>query len=205
MDTKVTTDAAAFDRAKCTSAWEKADYQTIKEGGYREVFIKGHCLSIYEPGDFNKAKNLLDGYQRIDAETAGECMPVSDYGFYRVNGCSRRRQKSIRSYHNDGDNNDFVSDHEDDRRVLGGRASNSASRASGQRYVAYEESFVSGNGDERDSFEVSDDGSHSPDCGSTDAIDHYSESGADDNNDEIGGDDLVDNETIDDYDDDDYD
>ncbi|KAL1612458.1 hypothetical protein SLS60_000685 [Paraconiothyrium brasiliense] len=196
-------DAAAFDKANCTSAWEKPDYQTIKECGWKDenVLEDNHRPSISGPGVFNGVKDVLNGCGRVNAMTVGDNMPGPNDGLHRSNRCSRRRQESIDIYHKEDVDAGLLSDYEDDRRIVSGRESNSTSLATRQRFIACEESSVSGNSDERDGSEESDDGSPSSDGDSTDAIDYYG-SGADDSNDEIGSDDPLDDEIIHNYDDD---
>ena len=67
-------DIARAESTEYVSPWDKSDYQVIKEGGWtnQQHFMECHGLSIYEPGDFDEAKEILDDYRRADAEAAGE-------------------------------------------------------------------------------------------------------------------------------------
>ena len=58
----------------------------IKEGGWvnQQHFMESHGLSIYEPGDFDEAKLILDEYRQADAEAAGEYAHMEEYDEYEA-------------------------------------------------------------------------------------------------------------------------
>ncbi|KAK3216279.1 hypothetical protein GRF29_8g2835685 [Pseudopithomyces chartarum] len=95
---------ARAESTEYVSPWDKSDYQMIKEGGWmnQQHFMECHGLSIYEPGDFDEAKEILDDYRRVEAEAAGE-------NVYRQKHTSRHVERhSTRSKHHDPDEYDYT-------------------------------------------------------------------------------------------------
>ncbi|KAF1975940.1 hypothetical protein BU23DRAFT_597292 [Bimuria novae-zelandiae CBS 107.79] len=183
-----------------TSSWDKSDYQIIKDGwGDKKNFMESHGLSIYEHDDFEEARQILDGYRRIDAHAAGEQVYESDDHSSRHEHYGRYRERDEHYHEYDSDLIGSYAD--DDRIATGGEGFGSDHREPVERDDSYEGTYTRGS-DERQENAGEGSGYDSTEYDSTDAIGYYSDSvrGKDD---DIGGEDFVDYAGDDDYDDDD--
>lgn len=187
-----------------TSAPYKSDYKIVKDGwGDRKNFMENHGLRLHNSDDYDTAHQILDGYRRIDAQSASQQTYDSDVDSNRGEqyNSDRGRRDGRDVYRSD-----FIGDYDDEERIeIDGQTFSSDCRGSFDTYGGYGESYVSGS-DRRQ--EYSDDQERpdgSSDYDSTDAIDYYSDSnGNEDGMDDDDDDDNVVGEESDDYNDDDY-
>ncbi|KAJ4294577.1 hypothetical protein N0V90_008268 [Kalmusia sp. IMI 367209] len=181
------------------SPWDKSDNQIIKEGGWtsKKDFMESYGLSVYEPGDFEEAKELLDGYRRAETQMARESIYISGYDSRHTRAFNRGGAEHIR-FEEYG--SDFISDYEDEERIATSNYEGFAGyekriEASDEHY----ESSVRGDDDDQELSEGTDGDDGSSDCDSTDAIDYYSDSNIGEK-DDLDGDDFVDDGSDDEYD-----
>jgi hypothetical protein len=169
----------------------------IEEGGWtsKKYFMESHDPSICGPGDFDDAKDLLERYRRVDAQVAGEDTPEPEYDSGRTNEYNTHLDSDAIS--SNDDNIQSIRNYGGHNHAMIEQDRSSAYREFGRAQTPYYESYVGGYGNDRAQSQGSYNDSSSSDCDSTDAINYYSDSDADD--DGIDGDDSVDDGSRNEY------
>lgn len=170
----------------------------IKEGGWDNTrhFMESHGLSIYEPGDFDEAKDLLDGYRRVDEEAYRE---ATRSRYHASPYADRYTTFSEGNSPYESYGSDAINDSEDDERIEPGSEGQNAYSES----TVYTNEYGHGWPDEQNGPDGPRERYASSDCDSTDAIDYDTESDFDDDGERgLGTDDCVDDDYYDEYDDD---
>ena len=180
------------------SPWDKSDYQMIREGGWdnKRHFMESHGLSIYEPGDFDEVKDLLDDYRRVEDEAYRErTRSRYDTSPYAHRYTTYSEDNEPYDYYG----SDSIIEPEDDERIESDGEGTSARR---ERVVYANESDHKWP-DGEDQFEDDSETDASSDCDSTDAINYDTEPELDSESEGgLGLDDAVEDEYSNEYDDD---
>jgi hypothetical protein len=164
------------------SASDKSGYQTMKEGGWtsRKYFMRSHGPSICELGDFHEVKDPLEGYRRVDAQAAEKGTPEAERDFDRTHECNTHLDLDSDAISGNDDNVRFISDHAGQDHAVIEHDRSSDYREFGPTHTLYYEDYIAGYENDRAHSQGSHKDISSSDCDSTDAIDYYSDSDADD-------------------------
>lgn len=218
--------ALRFDGNGDVRAYDTWDRRMITEDGRSssQYEMERRDLSMYRPRHGSKRVSF-DEYERFDARSEDGDMVETEYDRENIGGYERRGEDRVAfddgspdsiadqgSYARSCRSSGFTEHLTESHRSYPARDRSSANNYEEDEDRRFPESDdgvddeyrnFQGPNDESRSFQDSDDEDSNSDYDSTDAIDYYSESNRG-SGDDVDGDDLVDDETSDEYDDDHY-
>lgn len=122
------------------SPWDKSDYQMIKEGGWsdKKHFMESYGISFYEHGAFDEARDILDGFRRIDAQAAADYTSEPERGSDCIRGHGRHRDSD--AAFDDEDRIGVISDYGKNEHVDDQKDCSRGYRGVGRANVSYHDS-----------------------------------------------------------------